>query len=97
MIFDIHVYNIIKRTKLTCIALDAFLVVPLTKRRFFQLKNSFLLFFTKLKNTKHHLFVSGTARNAHKAMHISFVLIKISLKGVSVGLVVAPQQVTNKG
>jgi hypothetical protein len=60
------IVNIIKMTKLTCIALGAFLTFPLTKW--------WLLVFFNLKN---YLFVKGKVKNASKAMHVSFVLIKI--------------------
>jgi hypothetical protein len=63
----------LKRTKITCIASDAFLLVLLTKSWFYKLISSFLLFFPKLKNTKNHFFVSGTTGNAPKVMHVSFV------------------------
>jgi hypothetical protein len=34
-------------------------------------------YFLKLENTKNHLFVNGTTKTAHKAMHvISFFQIK---------------------
>jgi hypothetical protein len=65
---------IYKRTKLTCIVIHAVLtfshkeVVILIEKQFS---------FFKLKNTKNHFFVSGTAKTAHKIMHVSFVLEKI--------------------
>jgi hypothetical protein len=41
----------------------------------FLIKKQFSFIFLKLKNTKNHFFVSGTAKNTPKAMHASFVLV----------------------
>jgi hypothetical protein len=37
------------------------------------IEKQFSFIFFKLKNTKNYFFVSGTAKTAHKAMHVSFV------------------------
>jgi hypothetical protein len=42
------------------------------------IEKQFSFIFLKLKNTKNHFFVSGTAKTAHKTMHVSFVLFLIN-------------------
>jgi hypothetical protein len=39
------------------------------------IKKQFSFIFLKIKNTKNYFFVSGTAKTAHKAMYVSFVLL----------------------
>jgi hypothetical protein len=47
------------------------------KGSFFQLKNSFLLFYQNKKNTKNHLFVSGTTKIVCMQIHVSFVHLEL--------------------